>query len=37
MAILDVAGPGGPHRVVVERGDHPAVKAIHDAVMAHVR
>jgi hypothetical protein len=37
MAILDVAGPSGPHRVVVQQGGHPAVKAIHDAVMAHVR
>lgn len=37
MTILDVAGPAGLHRVIVEQGEHPAVKAIHDEVMRHLR
>jgi hypothetical protein len=37
MVILDVAGPAGPHRVVVQQGEHSAVKAIHDEVMRHLR
>jgi hypothetical protein len=37
MVILDVTGPAGPHRVVVEQGEHSAVKAIHDEVMRHLR
>lgn len=37
VMILDVAGPSGPHRVVVQQGEHPAVKAIHDEVMRHLR
>jgi len=37
MMILDIAGPSGPHRVVVQQGEHPAVKAIHDEVMRHLR
>jgi len=37
MMILDIAGPAGLHRVVVMQGEHPAVKAIHDEVMRHLR
>lgn len=37
MAILDIAGPVGAHRVILQQGEHPAVTAIHDEVMRHLR